>query len=1398
MDKLQINNNAKGFFDKRLKVLILIAFLILVWILSINLISGYIKSSSNQNWDQIYNEMTLQQKDVASNLFNKYQSDVYNLSEKISNSPDIVKLLQRGDQKKLFEEPLKLKLDNSYQIEIYNTRLELMAFKGRKLDSDIYSLQKSLNGKKFSMLKEIGFYTYLIVYSPVTNIKDSSQIVGVSLTAKLIDIKYQINNKFFQNAGLLNDINKTINVTPSIIAANNITGRITFDSTELVENTEINLTGIDSSLIGIILMPKYSNLTHTQGIESTTNIITSMLVFGFTVILFLIFLKTLSSVKFRGLKLILFIIFLAIVRFLWLEAHFPSRTIEWEIFSPGYYASVFGFGIAKSIGELLITSVFILAISVYTIILITKSNSIKDQSDDVKTRIINVLKDIILISAFFVLIYLFGSVLQSIILDSNLKFFDKTNIIPNIELAVIQLIVLILSFSLFVFLSSIVILMLRKFIKKIVGIKGVMKYSFLTLLIVLFAVNQFAAPFFQDFKLDYLSRALIILFSFSLGVYLCLKISLAKGYKIFSIKNFSIVILFCIIIIPGILLEKITSQETKFVELIGKKISEKEDERIKFLLLTELSNISENKKIENTLRNKNKVSELGFSVWAESKFSEENFNTAVVIVDTNKKTLSDFIFNSQSLNADSIVKFADNNFFKKKIIFTPEEDTPEIDGDSLMTGGEDDAVREDETDAEAELEEEIPVGTVNEDISSLYITDKLLILKNEEEKYYLGIVPMEKVDLRNTVFATKLGYLLVAVQYESKNFPVQSSMELFKNYSKDNVYDKLISTPIMTEYIGGEIVSSTNKDLSKANTLSLDAFRDAIKFKNNKSDWRYEVINNEKYRTYYVLITPEQMETERIYSISLKRNDFKLTTFFYLKFILFAVMVYLLVLIIISVILIIQYRKMRLNFREKVFASFFIVSVIPIVLLALYTRSFIKNKYDINFQNQIISDLNLVSQSLKGSNLNFTSLDSLSKDQNNLLVKSLSQSDKNFNLFLKTRLVSTTNEELYKSDLLDTRIDADAYYNVVYLRKDFYSKTEEIGVYSFIVGYKPLFDSKNNIVGLISSQTVYRQNEISEELTETLTFIFGIYFIAIVILLVLVTFLTDRISKPILKLQYATEKISQGDSNVELKIERKDEIGNLVESFNKMAKELESSKDKLKKAEREAAWRDIARRVAHEIKNPLTPMKLSIQHLYDVFTNGNKNNFPEVLKKTRNIIINEIDKLNNIATEFSNFAKLSGRHYQETELNEVIEEVISLYTPAPNVEFRKELDKNAGTIFADRQELNRVFQNLIKNSIQATGEDGIIEVRTYRNGQYIYAEVTDNGSGIEPLIMKNLFEPNFSTKSTGMGLGLAIAKKSLDDMKAEIVFESDVETGTRVKIKFIPFTSNNIQAEFES
>lgn len=1356
--------------DRRSVILAGTGIFLLIWIGIVRFASDYVREKSESSWEEIRRESEDRNRELALSMLRDEQNSLALLSNELAENQNIKRSLARGDSRKLFEEFFSHSPQRKLQVEIYNSKLEQLAYAGRRLESDTYTLQKALRGSRFSIIKEVGFYTYLVAYSPVYSSRESNEVVGVLLCASLLEVKPQLGKRFALDNGLMSAIEKRINGKALLVATDPISGRTSYDSLGLIEKTQVNIEGIDKSVIGKLVLPDYSKLVHVQKIESLENKTTSVIVFGLTVILFLLALRFSSSFSSRMPRFLIMVLVLTVIRYLWLKFQFPSAIFEFGVFSPADYASTFGFGLARSLGDLFITSAFILIIAVYGFRITVRNSHYPALTAVNEKPPLSILKVAFSVAGIFLVIYLFGRIVESIVYDSKLQFFDKASVIPTSSLFTLNLSLLLFAFSMFLFIVSLVMIGFRKLVANLLTGFKYRKYSYIILLAFILAIDFLAADSFNEFYVEDVYRLLIIGLSFAFGVYLSVKSYLSRSFRVFTIRNFSIIVIFCLITVPGILLEKLTSQETNVVELIGGKLSEKEDDRIRFLLITELSKLAENRRVESEIFNKSMQEELAFSLWSDSKFSDETYNTSFIVTDTNRKLLSDFVFGPAEMISDSVTAFLERSYFRKKKP-APVPDTA-VTADSLELA---------EEEAEEEEEEFVPEEFLS---GALSAADKVVILKNEIENYYIGFVPLERINLRGTAYETRLGYLLAAVEYESKNYLLQSSTQLFRNYSGDKLFDKLISTPVITEYIGGDIAGSTNRDLSKEGTVSLNAFRESVKNKPDKSGWRYETINNEKYRTYYIQAAPEELtQDERIFAISLKRNDVKLIVFFYLKFILFAVVVYLTALAVTGILVLSRLESLRFNFREKLFASFFIVSVIPIILLAVYTRSFIKNKYDGNFQNQLISDLNLVSQGLKSSPAR---LDSIPSDGSNIMKKSVQQSDKNFNLFAKQKLVATTDEELYKSDLLDTRADADAFYNIYVMKKDFYSKTKELGEYSFIVGYRPLFDSKNTLIGLISSQTVYKQNLMNEELTEILTFIFGTYFIVIIVLLIFVTFMTDRISKPILSLQLATEKISKGESNVALDVKSKDEIGKLVQSFNKMSAELETSKQQLKRAEREAAWRDIARRVAHEIKNPLTPMKLSIQHLFDIYASGNQEQFGKSLGRTRDIIIKEIDKLNHIATEFSDFAKLPRKDFEKTELNEVIEEVVSLYSPSKDVIFRRSLDPDAGHIWADRHELNRVFQNLIKNSIQAIREKGEIEVKTYRKNGRVVAEVKDNGCGIDIEIMEHLFEPNFSTKSTGMGLGLAIAKKSLDEMKAEIAFTSAPGKGTVARISFMP------------
>jgi nitrogen fixation/metabolism regulation signal transduction histidine kinase len=238
-----------------------------------------------------------------------------------------------------------------------------------------------------------------------------------------------------------------------------------------------------------------------------------------------------------------------------------------------------------------------------------------------------------------------------------------------------------------------------------------------------------------------------------------------------------------------------------------------------------------------------------------------------------------------------------------------------------------------------------------------------------------------------------------------------------------------------------------------------------------------------------------------------------------------------------------------------------------------------------------------------------------------------------------------------------------------------------------------------------------------------------------------------------------------------------------------MTKELKRSREELKKAERETAWRDIARQVAHEIKNPLTPMKLAMQHLYHAYSHGSKN-FKFILQTTNRLIIDQIETLNRIATEFSDFAKMPSRKYEPMDVNVVLKDIVKLLNTENKISVDLESDQLPAIVIGDLDEVKRALINIIRNSLQAIDErisnrkDGKINISGKRNDMTYSVVIQDNGIGMDEETLQKLFEPYFSTKSAGMGLGLVITKKIIDDMNGKIFVKSEVNLGTKVEIVF--------------
>lgn len=278
----------------------------------------------------------------------------------------------------------------------------------------------------------------------------------------------------------------------------------------------------------------------------------------------------------------------------------------------------------------------------------------------------------------------------------------------------------------------------------------------------------------------------------------------------------------------------------------------------------------------------------------------------------------------------------------------------------------------------------------------------------------------------------------------------------------------------------------------------------------------------------------------------------------------------------------------------------------------------------------------------------------------------------------------------------------------------------------------------------------------------------------------LVVSISSYITQPISNLGSKLQEIKLSRQNEPIEWESNDEIGALIGEYNAMIKQLESNAKVLAQSERDTAWREMARQVAHEIKNPLTPMKLSLQHMQRTVHSGDSERAKGIVDRMCNTLMEQIDNLSQISNEFSNFATLPTSNNNKILLNEVVETVHDLFRKRDDMDIRMIEPIDDVIVYADKNNLIRILNNLIKNAIQAIPADrrGEIVIRLYKDDTKGYIAVQDNGTGIPPHMENKIFKPNFTTKTSGTGLGLAIAANMVESFGGNIYFESDGETGS--------------------
>ncbi|RZK62226.1 MAG: GHKL domain-containing protein, partial [Pedobacter sp.] len=257
-----------------------------------------------------------------------------------------------------------------------------------------------------------------------------------------------------------------------------------------------------------------------------------------------------------------------------------------------------------------------------------------------------------------------------------------------------------------------------------------------------------------------------------------------------------------------------------------------------------------------------------------------------------------------------------------------------------------------------------------------------------------------------------------------------------------------------------------------------------------------------------------------------------------------------------------------------------------------------------------------------------------------------------------------------------------------------------------------------------------------------------------------------------------------GRKNKPIQWKRNDEIGNLISEYNKMILALDESANRLAQSERETAWREMAKQVAHEIKNPLTPLRLGIQMLNRSWKEEDPN-FDIKFQKFSKSFIEQIDSLSNIASEFSNFAKMPDLKLEKLEVVTVLNQAVQIYKQMDHIQIFCNEDAISGVfVKADKDQLLRSFNNLLKNAIEAMPEegDGLITIHCQAYDAKVEIKVQDNGIGIPEDLRNRIFTPNFTTKSSGTGLGLAFVKQAIENIGGNIYFTTEINIGTSFHI----------------
>ena len=1295
---------------KRLRPIAAVLVLLLLFLLSFG-VEYIVVLSDGARWDRLSGREAARVIEASKRAFVGLQRTARRLAVELAHHPTVRGYLsgRTEDRTDVFHLVSRLSATQTAGIEIYDRTGLLVAWEGPSGPDLQRELSLAIDGRLTANVTRTPISSQLFVCTPV---RENGLIVGAVLVRSTLELNYPISDRFIQPEGLVAQLSRDLGV------------QVRFEFGAGVEpakeegRVSAPLHGIDSLLVGAVSVDTPQWRAHLDDVRQTFSGVRSMLLALAIGIIASLAAWRANSIpaplyRFSTLTFILWA-----VRYALLILGIPSSYIDTGVFDPAVYASTFGGGLAKSIGEMSLTTV---ALALNTLMLVEVISGYRARFSARRGgagRAVSVLLAAGMTFFLFWGLRGYGAIIRSAVYDSVLLFRDPRVLFPPFELGVLGVNLAVLSMC----TAAIAVLwtllahgLLSRYLDRGTG------WLILILLYVtgsvLFGVIQPNPLLTIPYRLVF--AGVTLLFASYLSGQLAGMRSLKAAVPVI------ILVLFSALLLYPVLQANALTRERQRVETFAAEVLRPVDNWLKFVVSEALDLFTSPETVA-VLREgtEDEVRRLAFTRWARSVASKEGYAAVFVLTDSLRDELSRFTIGGRV------------------------DLTAELDAELRL--------------AEART---ILIRDAGEGVSVL--------------KAYGGSTPIAGAD------GTLMGYGRVII--------AAGEQSLFRGENRSILRTGIpaeAASPdprvAISEYARGSLLVGRPGPFPIGHELPPEV-RAALQDPERNALWHEERINGKTYATYYV---KKDLSGEEVVGLSLEGigpvreivDIIKLLVHYSLTVIVFS----LLALAIHAA----RRRPFVLTFRAKLLAALIVTAVIPLVLFAFYGR------YQARERLQEITAYRLEDQTTAvATNI----MMGIGRDEDDVVVQVsppvaeavAEDIGTDFNLYIGRQLVATSRPELYEAGILDRRMNGNAYASVLLMGRRFHVQTEHIGRFEYAVGYRPIVDGDGIVVGVVSVPTLQRSDGFEEEMAARNALLLGAFTLVVLAVILVAIVLANRIAAPIQRLTEAMRQVARGNLDVSVGNGQggaADEIGELMQSFDAMARDLKRNREELIRYEREVAWNEMARQVVHEIKNPLTPMKLAIQHLRQTYRDR-VDGFGDVLESVTRTVMEQIDALSRIASEFATFARMPRRKVALCHMNDLLQEVVQLFAQHEEVRFDVRFLYDLPPVLADRSELRRAFINIVRNAIQAMGGKGQIVITTELRENELLVTVRDDGPGIPEEVRERLFQPNFSTKTEGMGLGLAIVKKTIDDLGGTIAIESGLGEGTTVLVT-LPVTES--------